>query len=726
MLRQLHSLPGLIAGLLVAFMAVTGAVLSVQPALDHASAGSAGTTTVAELAQAVAATHPGIDRIVRSANGAVTAYSSGVGGAVADRIDPATGATLGPYQASDFFVFITELHRSLFLGFGGQIIAAVAALALVVLSVSGVLMLVKRLGGWRRLFAQARGHVWSRLHVEMSRIAVVALLLTALTGLYMALVSFGFVTDGAAGFGSFPPAGSGGTASVLSELSALQAIPVSELRELIFPAAGDPTDVFSVTTASGVGYVDASTGEMISFAANNLAQTLYEAVYMLHTGNGLWSLGLLVGIAALLVPVLAVTGTLTWWKRWRSRPRLAANAAVHQADAIILVGSETNATWGFAAELHRALTAAGRRVHTAPMNALATAYPAARQMFLLTSTHGDGKAPASASRFMARLAKWRKAPRFEFAVLGFGDHSFQHFSVFGALVDETLAGLGWHRLLPATHIDRQSAQSFALWGHDLADVLDLPLTLNHVPERPQTTALEIIGRVDYGADIQAPTSILRLRASEGARLPRYAAGDLLGIVPPGSVIPRYYSLASDSRDGFLEICVRKLSGGVCSEFLHAAQPGDTIDGFVRSNPDFRPIRGRKPVVMIGNGTGIAPFAGFIRSNRKRQPMHLYWGGRNRNSDFLYGDALAACLTDHRLETRSIAFSRSGGGEYVQDRVREDGDRLRALAQSGAQFLICGSREMADGVRDALNAVLGPIGGGVDGLKAKGRYLEDVY
>uniref|UniRef100_UPI003A92860F PepSY-associated TM helix domain-containing protein n=1 Tax=Devosia sp. TaxID=1871048 RepID=UPI003A92860F len=177
MLRQLHSLPGLVAGLLVVFMAITGAVLSVQPALDHASAGgSAGMTTVAQLADAVAATHPGIDRIVRSANGTVTAYSAGAGGASADRIDPASGATLGPYQASDFFVLMTELHRSLFLGFGGQVIASVAALALVLLSVSGVLMLVKRLGGWRRLFAAARGSVWSRLHVEMSRIAVVALM----------------------------------------------------------------------------------------------------------------------------------------------------------------------------------------------------------------------------------------------------------------------------------------------------------------------------------------------------------------------------------------------------------------------------------------------------------------------------------------------------------------------------------------------------------------------
>ncbi|WP_417310811.1 flavodoxin domain-containing protein, partial [Devosia sp.] len=575
-------------------------------------------------------------------------------------------------------------------------------------------------------FAAARGSVWSRLHVEMSRIAVVALMLSALTGLYMALVSFGLVTDGAPGFGSFPPAGSGDTPAAIAQLAGLQGIPVSDLRELIFPIAGDPTDVFSVTTANGVGYVDAASGEMISFTANNLAQSIYETVYMLHTGNGSWSLGLILGIAALLVPVLALSGTVTWWRRSRSRPQIASNVGARHAEAVIMVGSESNATWGFAAELHRALTAAGRTVHTGPMNGLASGYPRAKQMFILTSTHGDGKAPESASRFLSRLARWHQTPRFSYAVLGFGDHSFQHFSAFGALVDETLAQKGWDRLLPATHIDRQSAHAFASWGQRLGEMLDLPLTLHHVPERPQTSPLEVVGRVDYGVEIQAPTSVLRLQAPEGARLPKYAAGDLLGIVPPGSLVPRYYSLASGSRDGFLEICVRKQSGGVCSEFLHALEPGDVVDGFVRANPDFRPARGRRPVVMIGNGTGIAPFVGFIWSNRKRRPMHLYWGGRNPDSDFLYGNTLATCLEDHRLATRSLAFSRSQGPTYVQDRVREDGDRLRALAAAGAQFLICGSREMAEGVKDALDLVLGPAGGSVDGLKAKGRYLEDVY
>ena len=727
MLRKLHSLPGLLAGLLVAFMAITGSLLSLQPVLEHfgtASLGKAG--TVAELASRVVASHPEVQRIVRTASGSTIAYSAGSGGPAADLVDPATGASLGSYQPSAFFSFLTELHRSLFLGKGGEIAATVGALALVVLSVSGMLLLVSRLGGWRKLLATARGSLKSRLHVEIGRLAIAGLMLSALTGLYMAMVSLGVVSDGSAPFGNFPPAGSGGTPAAIASLAALQGTPLSDLRELTFPAVGDTGDVFSLTTASGEGFVDQATGEMLSFTANTLGQSVYEFFFMLHTGNGLWWVGLLLGFSALAVPVLAVTGTLTWWARMRQRPRLIGNVAARQADVVILVGSEGNTTWGFASSLHAALTEAGRRVHTASMNQLASSYPKAQQLFVLTSTHGDGQPPANANRFLSRLARHKRAPQFDVAVLGFGDRSFQHFAAFAAKVDDAVAAKGWHRLLPLTTIDRQSAQAFAAWGDKVGEALGLPLHLHHVPERPRTARLELIERTDYGIELQAPTVVLRFALPEGQSLPKYAAGDLFRILPPGSLVPRYYSVASETREGFVEICVRKQIGGLCSEFLHGLEIGDEIEGFVRSNPDFRPARGRRPVVMIANGAGIAPFAGFIKANRRKRPAYLYWGGRSPDADFLYADAMAECLSDGRLTDRMTAFSRSADRAYVQDRLLDDSDRIRALVASGAQFMICGSKEMAAGVADAINAVLAPIGLDIDTLKLKGRYLEDVY
>lgn len=740
MLRRLHSLPGLLAGLLVMFMALSGAFLSLQPTIAQwqvgGTAGQAMTT--AALADAVAAELPGVSRVVKTASGAVIAYADGLDGQVATRIDPVSGAVLGPYETSAVFGFMTELHRSLFLGQGGHIVACLAAVAMLVLSISGAWLVATRLGGWSKLLSAAKGTRRQRLHVDIGRFAVLGLLLSGLTGAYMSLVSLGLVSTGSNGFMAFPATVDGGTPAPIAGLAALQATPLSDLRELVFPAAGDPGDVFTLTTNAGQGFVDQANGELLNFTPNSIGQTIYEAFYTLHTGQGIWWLGLVLGLAALCVPVMAVSGTLIWWLRRRNQPRLKRNVAAATADAVILVGSEGNSTWGFAATLHDALTNAGRRVHTAPMNGMAAHYGQARQLFILTATYGDGAAPQSASRFLSRLERFKPATDLRFAVLGFGDRSFANFCQFATEVEAAMLAGGWTQLRPFASVDRQSSQAFAQWGLDTGAHIGTPLLLEHTAKLPHTHRLELLDRDDYGVEVQAPTSVLRFGASATpargirgffglrSRLPRFEAGDLVGVVPPGSTIPRYYSLATSSRDGVLEICVRKQSPGVCSEFLHGLMPGDGIDMFIRSNPDFRPQRGKAAVILIGAGTGLAPLAGFIRQNSRHRPIHLYWGGRDPQSDFLYATELAQCLDDARLTRFVPSFSRTVGGGYVQDGLLGDRNLVRQLIERGAQIIVCGGRDMAAGVRLAIDDIVAPLGETAQHLKAHGRYLEDVY
>ncbi|WDR01537.1 PepSY-associated TM helix domain-containing protein [Devosia algicola] len=390
MLRRLHSAPGLVAGLIVAFMAITGSVLSLQPVMDHFSVRSATVAmNVAALANAVSTHLTGVERIVHAASGAVTAYYDGGKGVAAALIDPATGAVLGDYSPSPIFVFFTELHRSLFLGMNGRFASGMSALALIVLAVSGMLLLVRRLGGWQNIFVTAKGTTSQRLHVELARIAIIGLLVSSLTGGYMSLTSFGVIAS-TSSVGQFPVSVDGGTPAPISSLNALQAVPLADLRELVFPYAGDRTDVFTLTTASGQGYVDQATGALLNFTPNSVGQSIYETLYMLHTGQGLWWFGALLGLAALCVPVLAGTGTFIWWLRRRNQIKVANNAGARHADTVILVGSEGNSTWGFAQVLHQALVDQAHQVHTGAMNDLAVDYPAARHLLVLAATYGGG------------------------------------------------------------------------------------------------------------------------------------------------------------------------------------------------------------------------------------------------------------------------------------------------------------------------------------------------
>jgi sulfite reductase (NADPH) flavoprotein alpha-component len=438
---------------------------------------------------------------------------------------------------------------------------------------------------------------------------------------------------------------------------------------------------------------------------------------------------------ALGVPVMAATGVIVWAEGRRGRLRIRANAAPGAADTILLVGSEGGSTWGFAATLHAALTAAGQRVHVAPMSAFAPdRYKRAGHIIVLAATYGDGDAPVSASSFLDRLVALSEAPRMPLAVLGFGDRQFPASCGFAETVARAAQAKGWAQFLSLRTVDRQSPQDFARWGKPLGAAIGLELSLNHQPAAPKTKALTLISRRDYGETVQAPTAILRFAVPSatlwqrltGRAFQRFAAGDLLGVVPEGSPVPRFYSLASATSDGFVEICVRKHPDGLCSGQLLYLRPGETVRAYIRRNPDFRPASSGTPVILIGAGSGIGPLAGFVRANRSRRAMHLYFGARHPDSDLLYGEELAGWQADGRLASVTVTFSRITASSYVQDALRRDGERVAQMIIHGAQVLVCGGRDMAAGVTAALADILAPQGLTPAMLKAEGRYAEDVY
>ncbi len=456
---------------------------------------------------------------------------------------------------------------------------------------------------------------------------------------------------------------------------------------------------------------------------------------MLHTGQGAAALGLLLGIMALGVPVMGATGIMLWSRGRCGRPSIRSNQPASRAETILLVGSEGGSTWGFAATLHQALTDAGQSVHAAPMSVFDPGrYARAQRIIILAATYGDGDAPASAKGFLDRLAKLDPVPDIALAVLGFGDRSFPAFCAHARRVAETAQARGWTLLLPFETVDRQSPQEFARWGRALGDSLGIELELMHQPVQPATEALTLISRRDYGAEVQAPTAILRFalpRASLWQRLAgrgfaRFRAGDLLGILPEGSPVARFYSLASARRDGFVEIVVRKHPGGLCSGQLMALEVGQTVRAFLRRNPGFRPGRSSVPLILIGAGTGVGPLAGVIRANERRRPIHLFFGMRHPDSDFLYGDQMDAWRAEGRLARLITAVSRGARPHYVQDALRAEASEVSRLILKGARVMVCGGREMAAGVADALADILAPVGLTPAALKAEGRYVEDVY
>lgn len=732
MIRTLHRWPGLIAAILLAIIALSGAALSVYPAMEAMNAPGASGMSVAELASRVQAAEPTVEQIRRAPSGKITAYFYKGDQPAAAIIDPQTGSSLGAADVPALQRWLTNLHRSLFLGDGGRMVVAAGAAAMLTLSLSGLLLITRRAGGWRQLFSPLRGQGQGRRHSAIARLSVWGLMLSSTTALWMSAATFGFVPEGA-GAPAFPAEVSGEIGLVPADIAALQQVSVDGFRSLTFPVAGDKTDVFTLKTASGEGYIDQGTGALLVWNEADVWQRTSDMIMLLHTGHGAAVLGLVLGFSALSVPLMGWSGLRLWLAGRAGRKR--ADTPAGEAETIILVGSEGGSTWGFAHTLETALTATGARVHTAAMSAFAPdEWKKARRIILLAATYGQGEAPASASDFLDRLAALPMPPAAPVAILGFGDRSFPSFCGFAEKIGRAAEAKGWKLLLPMDTVDRQSPQDFARWGRALSAAIGTSFDLNHQPTKPKTRDLVLVSRRDYGAEVQAPTSILRFALPKvpfwqrltGRAFPDFEAGDLIGIVPEGSVVPRFYSLASGSRDGFVEICVRKQPGGLCSTQLTLMEPGDRVQVFLRHNPAFRPQRGRTPVLLIGAGTGIGPLAGFARNNAKARPMHLFFGARHPSSDALYAEELAAWQEDGRLCSVTTAYSRGSAPIYVQDALRRDGERVARLLREGAQVMVCGGRDMAAGVAQAIGEILAGKGMSLATLKAEGRYAEDVY
>ncbi|MFI6279927.1 molybdopterin-dependent oxidoreductase [Streptomyces sp. NPDC050988] len=184
----------------------------------------------------------------------------------------------------------------------------------------------------------------------------------------------------------------------------------------------------------------------------------------------------------------------------------------------------------------------------------------------------------------------------------------------------------------------------------------------------------------------------------------------------------------------------QVRGGVCSPFLADAEPDTPVPVFVQRSPNFRPPADpATPMVMVGPGTGVAPFVGFLQERRAlghRAPNWLFFGEQHRATDFYYEDELTGFVDDGTLTRLDTAFSRDQRAKvYVQDRMREHGPELWSWLQGGARFYVCGdASRMAKDVDRALRDIAVTHGGlseteaaaYVKQLAADKRYVRDVY
>ncbi|MDP3202606.1 MAG: PepSY-associated TM helix domain-containing protein, partial [Hydrogenophaga sp.] len=190
--KAIHRWLGLTLGSLAVVLGVTGAVLAIDPVQQAWQAPAApGDLPVAALVERVTRTVPGAEEIRHLPSGAIVVFSFAGDQPQANYVDPADGRVLGAWQASALPRWLKNLHRSLLLGDAGRWGAAGIALAMGLVCASALVLLLRRMGGWRRLAARVRGTLAQRIHVVAGRVVLAVLCLTSLTALTMSASTLG-------------------------------------------------------------------------------------------------------------------------------------------------------------------------------------------------------------------------------------------------------------------------------------------------------------------------------------------------------------------------------------------------------------------------------------------------------------------------------------------------------------------------------------------------------
>ncbi|WP_420146652.1 PepSY domain-containing protein [Spirosoma sp.] len=714
--------------LLLTLAAVTGFILAFEPVLQKMQpyrVDGFSDITLAQTLPILKKSFSEISELSVDTHGFVQLTGSDTDGKnLTAYIDPRTGNVLGkPTQQSEFFQWVTALHRSLFLKEIGRFFIGLTAFLLLLITVSGTALLIQRQRGLKRFFTRiVRDNFAQYYHVVLGRLSLIPIFVIALSGTYLSLARFELV----------------GSTKIISpdvDLDAVRSKPERELADMPifqrtkladvqsieFPFSDDVEDYYTLKLGDRELTVNQLTGDVLTETPYPTATLLTNLSLNLHTGrtSAVWAI--ILAIASVNILFFIYSGFFITLKRRANRFKNKYKA--HESQFIILVGSENGSTFRFARLVQEQLLKQGEKVHLTELNKYAT-FPLAEHLIVMTATYGLGDAPTNASQFATLLNNYPQAQPITYSVVGFGSRAYPDFCQFAFEVNTLLSQQSWASSLVDIHtVNDRSLADFSLWTEAWSQQADRPMTIPlgelQTPDHRLETLL-----VTANTRINQPGGTFLVRMQTGRRR-SVTSGDLLAIYPANDHRERLYSIGIVDKE--VQLSVRLHPNGLGSGFLHELAPGQTLRARLVENAHFHFPKQAPTVVMVANGTGIAPFLGMINQNKAKTPCHLYCGFRNATSFDVYRNLLETSLSVEKLTNLHVAYSREGDRQYVSDLLRRDADFLVNVLLTGGVVMLCGSLAMQKDVLALLNSLcLNKLGKPLSHYQSHNQVLMDCY
>jgi sulfite reductase (NADPH) flavoprotein alpha-component len=721
--RYVHLALALFSSVFLILASVTGIILAIDAAQEKTlpyKAANFNQITLGETLPVLKKAYPEITELSIDYNQFVTLQAIDQdGNDINAYIDPKTGKILGlPEKKSDFIQWITGFHRSLFLHETGRFFVGVISFCLVLISISGFILVLKRQRGIRNFFSKVIKEYFTQYyHVVLGRLALIPILIMALTGTYLSLERFNFFM------------GDEKTKPIKTELSPeaqktsiFKKTLLSDVKKIEFPFTDDPEEYYIIELKDREIEVNQVTGNIVSERLSPVSLQLSALSLDLHTGriNGVWAI--ILALACINILFFIYSGFAITLKRRSSRIKNKFKA--NESNIILLAGSENGSTLRFANAILKQLTDQGHKAFLTELNRFSV-YPKAEHIIIFSSTHGLGDAPSNGTQFKSLLHKQQQQQKINFSIVGFGSESYPDFCQFAVEIDQLLENQKWaERFLELQTVNDKSAVEFVNWVKLWSKKTGIPLTTtpslyNHIPKGLQK--LMVLDKTVISENEH--TFILTLRANMRAK---FTSGDLLAIYPANDSRERLYSIGNHS--GNIQLVVKLHPHGLGSGFLNNLEAGNTIRARIINNKAFHfPAKASK-VALISNGTGIAPFLGMIEQNKKKTETHLYCGFRMETETVSgYKRFSDEMIKKQKLTSFHLALSREAEHIYVMDLIKRDAAFFVDLLEQGDVVMICGSLAMQKDVEAILNelCLVNSIKNLYD-YKKNGQVLTDCY
>ncbi len=610
--------------------------------------------------------------------------------------NPTTAQFLGEKsEPSELFQFVTSLHRSLFLKSIGRFFVGLCSFLLFLITISGAVLILKRQGGLNKLFSKIVKENFNQYwHVVLGRLSLIPIMIITLTGVYLSLEKFNvFPIDKKSHQIDFEQINATPQLNI-NDFPVLKDVKLSDVVQVEFPFSDDVEDYYTIKLQTKELVINQFTGEVLSAIEDPFINVLSKLSLKLHTGQGsiIWSFILLIAMVNILFFIYS--GFAMTLKRRASR--IKNKFTKNNSEYVILVGSENGGTLLFANALKKELITNGKRVFVAELNKY-TVYKNMKHLIVLTSTYGEGEAPANATNFLKFLKTTKQNQSYDYSVVGFGSLSYADFCKFAFDVDKALQVQNIKQLLPPFTVNDKSFNSFEQWVAIWSKAVGKQFSISSeaFEAKPKNTVLfKVVSKTN-----KDDTFRLVLKPKKNLR---FASGDLLAIYPKDDYNERLYSIAKI--DDNLHLSVKCHQNGLGSNFLNNLPINNKISARVIQNKNFHFPQKIDRVVMIGNGTGIIPFIGMLAGNSKKVDTHLYCGVRTKAAFNLYQPEISTYLKEGNLTKLNIAFSQEEYKVYVQDLVMRDSDFIIETFLSQGVLMVCGSLVMYKGILDALEQI----------------------